>query len=65
MVCPDTIGRGLSQWAAPGARICLDFYAWLARELLVDWTSPAALGRRLDGQRLGSRGGIAGRLSQG
>ena len=35
VVCPDTIGRGLSQWAAnPKDEYCLAFYARLARELL-------------------------------
>ncbi|RRD56607.1 alpha/beta fold hydrolase [Comamonadaceae bacterium OH2545_COT-014] len=35
VVCPDTIGRGLSQWAArPQEAYCLAFYARLARELL-------------------------------
>ena len=36
VVCPDTIGRGLSQWAGqPEHEYCLAFYARLARELLV------------------------------
>jgi pimeloyl-ACP methyl ester carboxylesterase len=31
VVCPDTIGRGLSQWSpAPEKEYCLDFYARLA-----------------------------------
>jgi len=35
VVCPDTIGRGLSQWSpAPQAEYCLDFYARLATALL-------------------------------
>ena len=35
VICPDTLGRGLSQWSAdPGAEYCLAFYARLARELL-------------------------------
>ena len=35
VVCPDTIGRGLSQWAANAKdEYCLAFYARLARELL-------------------------------
>ncbi len=35
VVCPDTIGRGLSQWsAAPAEQYCLAFYARLARELM-------------------------------
>ena len=36
VVCPDTVGRGLSQWARePEHEYCLAFYARLARELLV------------------------------
>lgn len=32
IVCPDTIGRGLSQWSSkPDEEYCLDFYAHLAR----------------------------------
>ena len=35
VVCPDTIGRGLSQWAVNAKdEYCLAFYARLARELL-------------------------------
>lgn len=35
VVCPDTIGRGLSQWSpVPQQEYCLDFYAKLARALL-------------------------------
>ena len=35
VICPDTLGRGLSQWAAnPQDEYCLAFYARLARELL-------------------------------
>lgn len=35
VVCPDTIGRGLSQWAANAKdEYCLAFYARLARELV-------------------------------
>jgi pimeloyl-ACP methyl ester carboxylesterase len=35
IVCPDTIGRGLSQWsAAPDAEYCLDFYARIAQALV-------------------------------
>lgn len=34
VICPDTVGRGLSQWsAAPDADYCLAFYADLARGL--------------------------------
>ncbi len=35
VVCPDTIGRGLSQWSPePMTEYCLSFYARLARELI-------------------------------
>ena len=34
VICPDTIGRGFSQWSrAPKDEYCLRFYARLAREL--------------------------------
>lgn len=35
VICPDTIGRGLSQWSpAPEKEYCLDFYGRLAVSLL-------------------------------
>ena len=35
VICPDTVGRGLSQWSAdPAHQYCLAFYARLARELM-------------------------------
>ena len=35
VICPDTIGRGLSQWSpVPAQEYCLSFYARLARELM-------------------------------
>ncbi|WP_310567803.1 alpha/beta hydrolase [Hydrogenophaga sp.] len=35
VICPDTIGRGLSQWSPdPKAEYCLAFYARLARALV-------------------------------
>ena len=35
VICPDTVGRGLSQWSRqPDEQYCLRFYARLARELL-------------------------------
>ena len=35
VICPDTIGRGLSQWSpVPAAEYCLDFYVRLAAGLL-------------------------------
>ena len=45
VICPDTIGRGLSQWSPdPAHEYCLDFYAKLALSLVnqlglerVDW----------------------------
>jgi pimeloyl-ACP methyl ester carboxylesterase len=34
VICPDTLGRGLSQWSPdPGAEYCLAFYARLAADL--------------------------------
>ncbi len=34
VICPDTIGRGLSQWSPlPEQEYCLDFYARIAAEL--------------------------------
>ena len=34
VICPDTLGRGLSQWSPqPAAEYCLAFYAQLAQEL--------------------------------
>ncbi len=35
VICPDTVGRGLSQWSRqPDVQYCLRFYARLARELI-------------------------------
>ena len=35
VICPDTIGRGLSEWSPdPAAEYCLDFYVRLAQSLL-------------------------------
>ena len=35
VICPDTLGRGLSQWSAkPQEEYCLRFYVRLARELM-------------------------------
>jgi pimeloyl-ACP methyl ester carboxylesterase len=35
VICPDTIGRGLSEWSpVPDAEYALDFYVTLARELM-------------------------------
>lgn len=36
VICPDTLGRGLSQWSrAPAQEYCLAFYARLAADLFV------------------------------
>ena len=41
VICPDTIGRGLSQWSPlPQQEYCLAFYAQLAASLL----DPLAIG---------------------
>ena len=35
VICPDTIGRGLSQWSTqPATEYCLDFYARIAVSLV-------------------------------
>nr|WP_316643243.1 alpha/beta hydrolase [uncultured Roseateles sp.] len=35
VICPDTLGRGLSQWSSdPGREYCLDFYVRLATSLV-------------------------------
>lgn len=35
VICPDTVGRGLSQWSrSPDEEYCLRFYTRLARELM-------------------------------
>ncbi len=53
VICPDTIGRGLSQWSpAPDDEYHLAFYARLAAGLLRRAGAGArALGRHLDGRR--------------
>jgi pimeloyl-ACP methyl ester carboxylesterase len=67
VICPDTIGRGLSQWSpAPEAEYCLAFYARLAVSLLdqlglreVSWLGTSmggALGIRL------AAGALKGRI---
>ena len=63
VLCPDTIGRGLSQWSPdPGQEYCLDFYVRLA-ESLMDQLGVASclwLGTSMGGA-IGLRG-AAGRL---
>lgn len=53
VICPDTIGRGLSQWSTqPVQEYCLSFYARIAAELFEQAPhSHGALGRHLDGWR--------------
>ncbi len=63
VVCPDTIGRGLSQWSPdPGAEYCLDFYVRLAESLMdqLGIASTRWLGTSMGGA-IGLRG-AAGRL---
>ena len=45
VICPDMIGRGLSQWAVdPKTEYCLAFYARIARELVEQLGSAAITG---------------------
>ena len=63
VVCPDTLGRGLSQWSPdPGAEYCLDFYVRLAESLMdqLGIASALWLGTSMGGA-IGLRG-AAGRL---
>lgn len=66
VLCPDTLGRGLSQWSrAPDEEYCLAFYARLAQELLdalgvdrVRWVGTSmggAIGMAAAGGRLAGR----------
>ena len=66
VLCPDTIGRGLSQWSPrPEREYCLDFYARIALDLLdqlgiesMHWLGTSmggALGLRLAAGRLRGR----------
>jgi pimeloyl-ACP methyl ester carboxylesterase len=60
VICPDTVGRGLSQWSAQAAQqYCLAFYARLARELI------DALGLRAVHWVGTSMGGAIGTLCAG
>lgn len=57
VVCPDTIGRGLSQWSpAPDDEYALDFYARLAVALMDALALPAV---RWVGTSMGGAVGIA------
>jgi len=67
VICPDTIGRGLSQWSTlPEKEYCLDFYARMALDLVeqlgidtMHWLGTSmggALGLRL------AAGGLRGRV---
>ena len=52
VICPDTVGRGLSQWAEdPAAEYHLAAYVALAERLLTNSASRNATGRHLDGRR--------------
>ena len=66
VICPDTIGRGLSQWSpAPEREYCLDFYGRLAISLVdqlglqsfhwVGTSMGGAIGLRLAGTALKGR----------
>ncbi len=66
VLCPDTLGRGLSQWSrAPDEEYCLAFYTRLAEELLdhlglekVRWIGTSmggAIGMAAAGTRLAGR----------
>lgn len=66
VICPDTIGRGLSQWSPdPQSEYCLDFYGRLALDLLENlrieschWLGTSmggAIGLRLAGGALKGR----------
>ncbi len=60
VICPDTVGRGLSQWSrSPDEQYCLGFYARLARELM------DALGLRAAHWVGTSMGGAVGTLCAG
>jgi pimeloyl-ACP methyl ester carboxylesterase len=69
VVCPDTLGRGLSQWSAqPAQEYCLDFYARIACALVdqlgieaMHWVGTSmggALGLRL------AAGALRGRIKR-
>jgi pimeloyl-ACP methyl ester carboxylesterase len=63
VLCPDTLGRGLSQWSPdPGNEYCLDFYVRLAESLMdqLGIASALWLGTSMGGA-IGLRG-AAGRL---
>lgn len=66
VICPDTLGRGLSQWSpAPETEYCLDFYAAIALDLVdqlgiesMHWLGTSmggALGLRLAATKLRGR----------
>ncbi len=69
VVCPDTIGRGLSQWSGtPDTDYCLDVYARVARDIAdsAGWQSMHWLGTSMGGS-LGMRAGatvLAGRIER-
>jgi pimeloyl-ACP methyl ester carboxylesterase len=66
VVCPDTVGRGLSEWSAePANEYCLDFYGDLAESLIdqlgisqLSWVGTSmggAIGIKLAGGALSTR----------
>ena len=59
VICPDTIGRGLSQWSAdPDAEYCLEFYArHVDRLARCARHRRAGVGRNFDGRRRRHRRG--------
>jgi pimeloyl-ACP methyl ester carboxylesterase len=72
VICPDTIGRGLSQWSPePDAEYCLEFYARLAAAFCnalgvarMHWVGTSmggALGMKLASRKGGS---LAGRIDK-
>ena len=69
IVCPDTIGRGLSQWSAnPDADYCLEVYAAVARDVAdaLGWQKMHWVGTSMGGS-LGMRAAatvLAGRIER-
>lgn len=69
VICPDTIGRGLSQWSPdPEAEYCLDFYARLAAALVdaLEIESMAWVGTSMGGAigTVAAAGHLRGRISR-
>jgi pimeloyl-ACP methyl ester carboxylesterase len=69
VICPDTIGRGLSQWSPdPASEYCLDFYVRLAESLLdqLGITQCHWLGTSMGGAigMVGAAGLLRGRITR-